>query len=139
MNREQLNQVIHGQSERNILEKSKKTYLSKCKVMTKLLNNCEEDIRLQSLDLDINGNCQFHTGLAAGVMMLKMPMEEEVAKILFALISVDDTLPRKKKDNIERVEEGEDVLNDDREDENSMLDIGKNKVTVTAQTYQNYK
>ncbi len=24
-------------------------------------------------------------------------------------------------------------------DENSVLDIGKNKVTVTAQTYQNYK
>ncbi len=37
MNREQLNQVIQGQSERIILEKSKKTYLSKCKVMTQLL------------------------------------------------------------------------------------------------------
>ena len=35
MNRQQLNLVVQGQSaESNILEKSMKTYISKCKVMT---------------------------------------------------------------------------------------------------------
>ena len=87
MNRQQLNLVVQGQSERNILEKSKKTYISKCKVMTRLLNQCDQDIRQQSLELDANGKEQYHTGLANGVMKLNMPMDVEVAQITFALIS----------------------------------------------------
>lgn len=71
-------------------------------------------------------------------MNLNMPMEADVANILFALISVNDTLPKKKK-TMKRAAEEEEVLNDEREGETSLLGIGKNKVTVTAQTYQNYK
>ena len=62
-----------------------------------------------------------------------MPMDVEVAQILFALISVDDTLPKKKR-VIEDIEADGDI-EDGVIDENSVLDIGKNKVTVTAQTY----
>ena len=139
MDREQINLIVQGQSERNILEKSKATYLSKCKVMTRILNNTADDIRRQALVLDAHGKPLCHSGKAKDVFKLQLPMDVDIAKILFALISVDDSLPKKRK----RVEVNiipENIPNDNNPIEPvDPLDIGKNRVTVTAQTYQNYK
>jgi hypothetical protein len=71
---------VQGQSERNIVDKSKGTYLSKCKVMTKILNSTDEDIRRQALVLDGNGNPLYHRGKAKEVLKLQLPMEEDIAK-----------------------------------------------------------
>ena len=62
INRAQLQQVVQGQAERNILEKSKGGYLSKMKVMTHMLNKFD-DIRIVALYLDENGAPLYHTGI----------------------------------------------------------------------------
>lgn len=138
MNRDLLNLVIQGQSERNILDKSKKTYLSKCKVMMRLLNNCEAT-RYDALIFDDDGVPLEHTGLAAGIFKLKLPITEQTAQDLFAMISVDDTLPRQcgKRRRLDEVDNNDiDIENDEEIDPKNP---GKNKMTVTPQTYQNYK
>lgn len=38
-----------------------------------------------------------NVNITSGVKKLKMPIDVDVAKILFALISVDDTLPKKEE------------------------------------------
>jgi hypothetical protein len=90
MNIDELKLICQGQAERNILEASMKTYLSKCKVMIDILaNNVNlKDMALESED----GNLIKHTGLASKLWKLKLPMSPDVAKYLFASISVDDTV-----------------------------------------------
>ena len=46
LTREELTRVAEGQSERTILDQSKKGYLSKMKVMTNILNDMPEAITL---------------------------------------------------------------------------------------------
>jgi hypothetical protein len=62
--------------------------------VTKLLDKCEDDIRTQVLDLDDD---MTNVNITSGVKKLKMPIDVDVAKILFALISVDDTQPKKEE------------------------------------------
>ena len=97
MNRALLERVVQGQAERNITEKSKKAYLSQCKVMTTMLFNAGDDIAEASLVQDDEGNYLKHNGMAKEVYKLKLPIDCDVAKLLFAQISIDDTLPRKSK------------------------------------------
>jgi len=85
------------------------------------------------LDLDNEGNPRTHSGIADGVLKLKLPMKKDIDQIL--LISVDVTLPKKKRPRDNAMQDEVNRI----DDEIQLLGIGKNKVTVTAQTYQNYK
>ena len=136
-------QVAHGQSQRTILDQSKYTYLTKVRVMTEILNKLE-DIRTRSLITDSNNVALKHMGEAAKVYKLQLPMSSETAQLLFAAISIDDSLPKNKKRKNWLTNHGaaESTENRDGEIPEAVIDPqnpGKNKVTVTAQTYQNYK
>ena len=91
-----LQQVAHGQSQRTILDKSKRTYMSKVKVMTEILNR-SPDIRIRTLVVDGDGSAQKHTGEASKILKLRLPISAETGQLLFAAISIDDTLPRRRK------------------------------------------
>ena len=132
--------VAHGQSKRTILDQSKYTYMTKVRVMTEILNR-SEDIRIRTLMTDANKNALKYIGEAAKVYKLQLPMSSETAQLLFAAISIDDSLPKKRKSVlIPTATEHADIP--DAEMPDAIIDLqnpGKNKVTVTAQTYQNYK
>lgn len=130
MDFEALELVVEGQGLRNILDKSISCYLSKCKVMTELLNK-NNVIRARALLIDEQGNALKHTGLASRVFKLRLPMEVETAKLLFAMLSIDTSLPKRKRPEM-GVTLSATHITDPR---NPAAD----QVTVSAQTYQNYK
>ena len=82
--------------------------MSKCKVMGEKLLEIE-GIRELAIEWE-NGTPMRHSGQASKILKLKLPMTVDVARSLFALLSIDDTLPKRKRkrtDNVEEVEEGE--------------------------------
>lgn len=89
--------IVQGQAERNVLPTSIREYLSRCRTMTRLLYE-RESLRY-ALELDENGTPITHTGRAKDVYRLVLPMTVATAKYLFAIISIDPTLPRKRKSN----------------------------------------
>jgi hypothetical protein len=136
MNIDTLNLVIQGQSERSILAKSKYTYIAKCRVMARLFDKCDH-IRESALEMDNDGKPLQYSGKAAGLYKFKLPITCENARLLFAMISMDDTLPRKRGKRamaIHNIADDEDI-----DDADIALDPGRNLMTVTPQTYQNYK
>ena len=140
---EALDAIAAGQQQRTVLEDTNKIYISKCRVMTKILNELAGvdprglDIRAMALVLDANGNAVEHTGTARGVYRLILPMSPDTARRLFAAISVDTSLPRKKRRLGIEDEIDEEVIARDANEER--LNPGRNLRTVSAQTYQNYK
>jgi len=76
---------------------------------------------------------------------MKLPIDVAVAKLLFAAISIDEDLPKrgnKRKRRDEIITEGEiEATSSDHVEVDSQYDMnpGKDKVTVSAQAYQNYK
>ena len=144
LNAEQLNAIAQGQEHRTVLEGSSKIYIAKCRVMTRILNELRGidaegiDVRAVALQLDAHGNAIEHTGDARGVYRLNLPITPPTAKLLFAAISVDTTLPKKRnRGHIVNAVEDEDmeVIDGDLERLNPARDMH----TVCAQTYQNYK
>ncbi len=155
-----LQQVAQGQAERNILDKSKKGYLGKMRVMTGLLNKLEN--RATFLVFDEENNPVYYTGSADKIIKMVLPMEKNIGQLLFAMLSIDDTLPKKRKAAVEVIDLADGdapppvtappiIINDnnnrrrrnnsnrDEQTVDDALNPGKDKVTVTAQTYQNYK
>ena len=127
--------IVQGQAERNILDTSIQGYISKLKTLTKIIYEREE-LRAHALESDDSDNILCHSGLANKVYKLKLPMQVETAKQLFALISVDTTLPRKRKiSELGNNFVDEPINNVDVDTRNPSA----GKVTVSAQTYQNYK
>lgn len=57
-----LDAVAQGQEMRTVLQETHKFYISKCRVMTRILNAIVE-IRADALELDANGNPIEHPGL----------------------------------------------------------------------------
>ena len=90
----ELQHVVHGQTQRTILEGSKSGYMSKCKVMTAILNRNPE-IRQRTLITNDENEAQRHLSKASNIFKLQLPMTAESAKLLFAALSIDDTLPKK--------------------------------------------
>jgi len=72
----------------------------------------------------------WHPGLGHGVFILKLPIKQDHAKKLFAAISIDTSLPR-KRDLVAGIDEIA-VIDD-------ISNPAKYARTVCAQTYQNYK
>ena len=164
-NVEVLEAIAEGQEQRTVLEDTRDIYISKCRVMTRILNELNgvdstgNDVRALALELDADGNAIEHIGAARGIYRLHLPMRPDTARRLFAAISVDTSLPKKRRridDDAEAVpqraledlEDGEGagleeqavVVLDNRENgavDNN--DPGRNLQTVCAQTYQNYK
>jgi hypothetical protein len=134
LGRAELEAVMQGQAERNIMASSIKEYLGRCVTMTNLLNKIP-DLREEALELDEAGNALKHSGLARGVLKLRLPMAVHTATLLFAKISVDTTLPRANK-RIRLAEDEEPVVVAPDEVDK---DPAANKVTVSPQSYQNYK
>ena len=161
----ELAHVVHGQSQRTIVEKSMRGYMSQCKVMTSILNE-DPDIRALTLVTDpLTGLALKHTGEASKIYKLKFPMSKEAGKLLFAALSIDVSLPRdnrrRKNDTIALAanEDDDDLMQDstvenadvdDEEADNNhgeadIVDVvdprnpAKDKQTVSGQTYQNYR
>ena len=133
MNRARLEAIAQCQSEWTILDTSQKGYLCKLKVMTEILDKIL-DVREDALVINaVTNKAETHTGAASKILVLKLPMSVSVGKYLFAAISIDGNLPR-KKNNVLLIQ-GVEVANDPE----LLNNPGKNIVTVTAQTYQNYK
>lgn len=142
----QLQQVVQGQAERNVIGETCDIYLSKVRVMCAMLHDHSE-LREEALVIE-NGIALKHIGKAHKVYVLKLPMSARDAKLLFAAISIDKSLPKKKR---MRVEEAPDEIDDgdgdnelldtadDGVDDNTFLNPGADLVTVSSQTYQNYK
>jgi len=132
-----LDGIVQGQSERNILSSSMREYLGRCATMTKILND-NPALRSMALELDENGEPTRHAAEAKKVFKIKFPMAVTTARYLFAQISIDTSLPRKKRGRIEAPieEEGGELGT------NVAIDPANpsaHRVTVTGQTYQNYK
>ena len=122
MNLEALNLIVEGQGLRNILDDTKSGYLSKCKIMTELLHK-DPRIREKSIVVDGDGIGVKHTGEASKVYRLIFPLTVDVGKLLFALLSVDDTtLPRKRSAaaTIDPTTEGDTVIDDRNPSANSV-------------------
>ena len=139
-NSQALDAIILGQQQRTVLEATNYIYISKCRVMTKILDEMEDQIREEALELDENGNAKEHIGAAHGVLQLKLPISVATAQRLFAAISVDITLPKVRS----RQEPEEDLDADEDEEEQSVNpeqahNPARLLKTVTTQTYQNYK
>ena len=93
---QQLDTVAQGQQTRTVLAETQEIYISKCRVMTHILNDIV-DIRADALELDLNGKPLEHIGQAQRVFIMKLPMSADHAKKLFAAISIDPSLPRKRR------------------------------------------
>ena len=91
LTREMLENVSDGQSRRTIVERSQMGYISKCRVMTRILNRIV-DLREDALELDADGVALEHTGAARGVFRLRLPITVDTARCLFAAISIDGSL-----------------------------------------------
>jgi len=95
-NIQQLDDVAQGQQARTVLKGTHKVYIAKCEVMTKILNDIP-DVRNEALMFDSDGNPSEHKGSAKGVFKLILPILPNTAKMLFAAISIDGSLPRKRR------------------------------------------
>jgi len=107
------------------------------RAMTKILNDNLE-LRANALELAEDGTALQHIGTAKGVYKLKFPVTVDTARRLFAAISVDPNLAKKKRRvgtgaAVAATEEGEE------EEPQDETNPGLNIETVRAQTYQNYK
>jgi len=147
-NFEDLEAIAEGQEQRTVLEDTKGIYISKCRVMTRILNELEgvdsegNDVRALALELDEAGSAVEHIGVARGVYRLNLPIRTDTVRRLFAAISVDTTLPKKRRrvNAVARREEEDeavvDLVNNGAVENN---DPARNFQTVCAQTYRNYK
>ena len=89
-----------------------------------------------ALELDQHGNAMEHPGTARGVYRLNLPMLPATAKRLFAAISVDTSLSKKRRRD--REDFGQEVAMNDMEENVDRLNHASNLQTVCAQAYQNY-
>ena len=106
--------------------------------MMRLLNECDE-IRSDCLIImDDDNKPMQHSGIASGIFKMKLPISCETAQLLFAMISIDDTLPKQSVHRRREVNEGARADDTDEINEIDLMDQGKDKLTVTPQTYQNY-
>ena len=138
-NIQQLDDVAQGQQARTVLEGTHKIYIAKCKVMTKILNDIP-DVRNEALIFGSDGNPSEHKGSAKGVFKLILPILPNTAKMLFAAISIDGSLPRKRRRTVsEMTFLDNNQSNQDMGEIANRLNPAQNIQTVTAQTYQNYK
>ena len=102
-NVEHLEAIAEGQEQRTVLEDTRHIYISKCRVMTRILNELEgvdsegNNVRALALDLDEDENAAEYIGAARGVYRLNLPIRPDTARRLFAAISVDTTLPKKRR------------------------------------------
>ena len=137
MNVETLDVIAAGQSQRQVLDHSLMGYVSKMKVLTNIINKIPE-LRSVALELDENGVAKHHSGKAKKVFKLQLPITVDTSKRLFAAISIDKSLPKKRRIAVEELKEAEN-FEEQNEVEEVTSNPGRNLVTVSAQTYQNYK
>ena len=106
--------------------------MSKCGRMFRMFNNMP-DVRRTALEFDDSDMPKKHTGKASKIFKLRLPISKDVALLLFASISVDATLPKKRK-------RGQGAFAPVvREELADSTNPARNVQTVSSQTYQNYK
>ena len=74
-----LDSIAQGQQSRTVLADTHKIYISKCRVMTRILNEIP-DIRNDALELSEDGRAIEHIGDAKGVFKLKLPLDKIVPR-----------------------------------------------------------
>ncbi len=129
----QLDRIMQGQAIRTRAARTRKMYLSLLKKMMGLLLKVPE-LKAEAFEFDTEGNFLYHSGDAHDIKLLKFPMSQTVARRLFALISIDPTLVRKKR-NRQHLENQEGNQVTDLATDNPAKDVP----TVTAQSYSNYR
>jgi len=138
LNRELLVEVATGQQQRNISDVSIRGYLSKMHVLTRKLNEIE-DLRFDALYFDDDGNPVYHSNAARNVIKLKLPMDIETGRLLFAALSIDGSLTRKRGRAAEMNRDVEVNLAPQHNQPEDRRNMAANISTVSSQTYQNYK
>jgi hypothetical protein len=125
----QLQSIAQGQKERNIVDSSKSSYLSLVRTIT---TKCSTNTELKelALQLDEAGEPLMHSGMAAGICKMKFPISSQTAECIFALLSVDTSLTKKRRRN-----DGNDAILDT----SNSLNPAANCPTMSAQTYGNYR
>lgn len=80
-----LDAIVSGQRQRTCMDVSRRGYLSKMKVMTEILNGMDDDIREEAFELNEDTTAKMHTGEAAKIYMLKLPINysEKIKKSLY--------------------------------------------------------
>jgi len=141
-----LDAIARGQRIRTVKENSYGTYISKMRVISRKLW-AMENIRAEVFHLKPDGQPQVHKGDCKKVYKLKLPVSASTAQRLFAALSVDPLLVRKRKRNQDSSSDDEsadpvppgiygvgpnDVVPD-------VINPGRNVATCKSQTYQNYK
>ena len=154
LTRELLSNVSQGQRTRTVLEGTNKCYISKCRVLTRILDSIQ-DLREDALEIDENGVALEHIGEAHGLLRLKLPITVDTARLLFAAISIDETLTKTRGRRVAAVDEAAEIEgNNELGDEDGAVDAAavsvaedsvnlnsdpaSNLHTVAAQTYVNY-
>ena len=137
-----LNYVIRGQDERTILDESKKQYLSVVKSLTDII--FRNKTILGTMLVIEDGSYVKYSGRAQNIWKLVLPVDADMAKKLFAIISCDPSLARKsrkrKRDEDEvDVSSSDTILGQGPNGEFDPKNPGKYLVTVSKQHYQNYK
>ena len=170
---EELTLVNQGLTERTVLDSSKAGYIIRCRTLANLMDRKLPLVeRREAFEFaegvdggDPNVAPLCHIGKARGLFKFKLPMTVRHASCLFGMISIDDTLPRKRKadqlneNNVEgrddntivgdgdRLEDLENPIEDDAvydvdNDADVVVDLtnpAKNKRTIPTQSYQNFK
>ena len=133
MNTEALRAISRGQKRRSVSDKTTGTYLSRMSTISKVI------VKNPGLHCLLEDNPPtYHIGEASKVVRLKFPVTSDEAQDLFAAISVDGTLPTKKRRTVTDVDA--DTINlDAGRDVDHLWNPGRGYCTVTSQTYQNYK
>ena len=91
-------------------------------------------------DLILSDPPTYHCGPAKRIVKMNFPISGTNAELLFAAISVDGSLPQKRRRTEEVMETNDEVVDMTVEEEDEWLANPAKKVcTVTGQTYQNYK
>ena len=88
----ELEVIAVGQNQRTVLEDTNKLYISKCRVMTRILNELEgvdasgDNVRAIALELDEDGNAVEHTGVAVGVYRMMAMLHRKLMKLWVLLL-----------------------------------------------------
>ena len=132
MNENHLREIAQGQAQRSVKDRSKTGYLSRVKTLSDVMFK-NPGLRRTCLESEDEDEPTFYIGLAHKIRRLKLPMSKDAVMLLFAAISVDGSLPQKRKRSaVVDVDQGTVETTDS-------LHPSQRIATVSAQSYQNFK
>ena len=136
MRLETLEAVADNQEQTTVVPATIRAYMSQTRVMIRILSRI--DGLGQIFECDEAGNYLYHKGSASKMLKLCLPMKRETVRALFAQLSVDASLPKRRQ----RVDDAAAAINallpGEAHDAAPAI-ASMNLRTVGAQTYGNYR